>query len=128
MKYEVKNILPVTASDQNVKSVVDLVFSHQKDELLKELKKMPMKVKKVVEFDRTVNSPKPWEDPLANVECISTLTIDDLDEKKVTIEPPKVVEKIVPVYKTNYKPVKGFWNKLKLAFSKKQEMYVEIPE
>ena len=110
MKYEIKNYVPKSVIDSsNAKAYLDALWTHQKDELLREIRKIPMRTKKVIEFNRGVVPPSLKDDPILDSLCISTLTIDDVLEKHVTLYTPR----------SDLKEHKGFWKKLKLLFSKK---------
>jgi len=64
-----------------------------------------------IKLDATTRSPEPWEDPLKPTEIISTLELKPIKEEHVEV---RVMEP-----RFCHKEYKGFWKKLKLAFSKK---------
>ena len=110
MRYEIKNCVPKSVVDSSsAKAYLDTLWSHQKEELLQEIKKLPMRTKWVIEFDRGIIPPSVRDDPILDSLCISTLTIDNVLEKQVTI----------CTSRSDLKEHKGFWKKLKLLFSKK---------
>ena len=85
---------------------------HQKIELVNQLAdNLTDKQWVSIQFKSQIKKPFPGEDPLAPVELISSL------EVRPVVEAPVEIKVLTPKY--SHKKYTGFWQKLKLAFSKK---------